>query len=545
MAETFRPWRFAGALACLYGLLVFSDLPENWSALRFVRWPVELPILALALILAPTRRRSGVIRAVAAILCVLVVLKLANLTAYALYARTFNILVDPGLIGTALETVAMGQGMLAAAGIAVAAVAVMAGAFLAARRIAAGIADIPAAMKQRTAFVLGGLFLAAAPLGKVTVAWAWWPFASIESAAFLWNSATAVVEGLESDRAFAAAANSAAFDAAPDTAVLAGLRGHDVLIVFAEAYGRVALEDPAHGASLVPTLRDIEHDLAGAGLSARSAWLTSPTFGGQSWLAHGTFMSGLWLDNQRRYDSLFARDRGTLIRDFARGGWRTIAVMPAITASWIEAPWFGYDAIYDFAALDYAGPPFDYMTMPDQFALEALARKELARKELAGSGRQRIFAEIALVSSHMPWTPLPKQVAWNDLADGRMFDTARTPPRAVEWWNRDQLKRDYTDAIDYVLRTLSSFAVTYGRQDMVLIIVGDHQPMNIVGDLGGGRDVPVHIITSNPAILAAIDFWGWTAGMVPDAVSPVWGMDTMRGRLHSAFTPATQDKTAP
>ena len=37
--------------------------------------------------------------------------------------------------------------------------------------------------------------------------------------------------------------------------------------------------------------------LRAAGFSARSAFLTSPTFGGISWLAHSTFQSGLWISN--------------------------------------------------------------------------------------------------------------------------------------------------------------------------------------------------------------------------------------------------------
>jgi hypothetical protein len=33
-----------------------------------------------------------------------------------------------------------------------------------------------------------------------------------------------------------------------------------------------------------------------AGFSAKSTFLTSPTFGGISWLAHSTLQSGMWID---------------------------------------------------------------------------------------------------------------------------------------------------------------------------------------------------------------------------------------------------------
>src|SRR5690606_1805535 len=104
---------------------------------------------------------------------------------------------------------------------------------------------------------------------------------------------------------------------------------------------------------------------------ARSAWLTSPTFGGQSWLAHSTFTTGLWVDNQRRYESLFVSRRETLMHDFRRAGWRTVGVMPQITHVWPEGAFFGFDKIYTAPDLGYAGRHFNYVTMPDQYTLAA------------------------------------------------------------------------------------------------------------------------------------------------------------------------------
>ena len=55
----------------------------------------------------------------------------------------------------------------------------------------------------------------------------------------------------------------------------------------------------------------------------RSAWLTSPIFGGQSWLAHATLLSGLAIDNQGRYRALLASPRRTLLHLAQGAGWRT------------------------------------------------------------------------------------------------------------------------------------------------------------------------------------------------------------------------------
>ena len=101
----------------------------------------------------------------------------------------------------------------------------------------------------------------------------------------------------------------------------------------------------------------------------RSGFLTAPMVGGQSWLAHASLLSGLWIDNQGRYRALLASPRRTLLHLAQAAGWRTAAVMPAITLAWPEAGYFGYDRVLAAADLGYRGLPFNWVTMPDQFTL--------------------------------------------------------------------------------------------------------------------------------------------------------------------------------
>ena len=79
---------------------------------------------------------------------------------------------------------------------------------------------------------------------------------------------------------------------------------------------------PSPGVDAV--LDDGSRRLRRAGWQARSAFLTSPTFGAASWLAHSTLQSGLWVDSQRRYEQLLGSDRLTLTSAFADAGWRTV-----------------------------------------------------------------------------------------------------------------------------------------------------------------------------------------------------------------------------
>src|SRR5699024_4656782 len=161
------------------------------------------------------------------------------------------------------------------------------------------------------------------------------------------------------------------FDEVPGTQLLTELRGRDVLLVFVESYGRVAVEDPTISPQVNEVLAAGSKRLRGAGYHSRSAFLTSPTFGAASWLAHATLQSGLWVDGQQRYNQLLTNDRLTLTRAFERAGWRTAFVLPANTQDWpVGSSFYGFDTLYDARDLDYHGREFGWSTMPDQYTLQ-------------------------------------------------------------------------------------------------------------------------------------------------------------------------------
>jgi hypothetical protein len=330
---------------------------------------------------------------------------------------------------------------------------------------------------------------------------------------------------------FRAEAAADPWASAPPATILPGLAGVDVIVVFVESYGRSALENPRYAPTVTAALADGEATLAGAGLAARSGWLTAPMVGGQSWLAHTSVLSGLWIDGEGRYRALLASPRLSLNALARRAGWRTAAVMPAITRAWPEAAWFGYDEVLAAGDLGYRGKPFNWVTMPDQFTLEALRRALLPE-----GPRPAAFVETALISSHAPWTPIPPVVPWEALGDGRIFDpyaTAGDPPEVV-WRDRDRVGEQYRQSLDYVLRVVPAFAARLASRPTLLVVLGDHQPAAFVSEDNENRDVPLHLI-GPPDLLARLDGWGFTPGLVPAADAPVWRMDAFRDRFLEAF----------
>ncbi|WP_192841583.1 sulfatase-like hydrolase/transferase [Fulvimarina pelagi] len=303
--------------------------------------------------------------------------------------------------------------------------------------------------------------------------------------------------------------------------LFAALEGRDVYVLFVESYGRTVLANPAFRTLIEPRLQSIQTALASNGYRARSGWLTSPTVGGQSWLAHGALLSGLPTTDQNRYDLMIASERKSLNALFREHGWRTIAVMPAITMDWPEGGYYGYDEIYAAGDLDYEGLPFNWVTMPDQFTLTAARR-------IVEASDEPVMAEIALISSHAPWTPIAELVPWEAVGDGSIFnDQARAgEPPSVVWSEPDSVRDHFVRSIDYALETIGSFVETLG-DDAVFIVLGDHQPARMLTGDGATRDVPVHIITNDPDVLTRFDPLGFAEGMIPTPGAdpiPMWDM---------------------
>ncbi|MFN3616242.1 MAG: sulfatase, partial [Rubrimonas sp.] len=316
--------------------------------------------------------------------------------------------------------------------------------------------------------------------------------------------------------------------------LFAALQGRDLIIAYVESYGRSSFENPLYAGTHPATLAGIEARLTEAGLATRSGWLTAPMVGGQSWLAHASVASGLWISDQGRYRAMLASPRRTLHHFAQEAGLRTVAIKPAHVFDWPEGDYFGYDAIYNAADLGYGGRPFNWATMPDQFTLKAFDRLERLRPD-----RPPLVAQIALVSSHAPFLPVPPVLDWDDIGDGSVFNAWADdgdPPEVV-WRDPDRVREKFRLAIDYSLRAVGSYAERLADGSALLVVLGDHEPAPFISGVSG-FDVPVHVI--GPADLvdrfAALD---WRPGLIPDPATPALRMDAMRDALLRALSGAS------
>jgi hypothetical protein len=177
------------------------------------------------------------------------------------------------------------------------------------------------------------------------------------------------------------------------------------------------------------------------------------------------------------------------------------------------------------------GPECVEEPVPDQYTLS-----ELRRRELAPIDRRPVMAEIDLVSSHHPWTPLPTMLPWDQVGDGSAYDAMSQQPGSAEVFGDPELvKQKYGESVEYTWQALTSFLTTYDDPDLVVIALGDHQPHGYVSGEHVGHDVPVSVIAQDPAVMERIAGWGWQDGLRPHPDAPVWRMDTFRDRFLEAF----------
>ncbi len=524
------------SILIVWAALVAPDRPEYFKSTAFLRVPLEgLVLISLALVLPLTARRILAVLAGLA-LTLVVVLKVVNYQIFSFFDRPFEPLGDLGLAGNALETLRLQDGKTQAQLIEIGAVAAVVAALVLLPLAMLRVARVAADHRRWTLRAVAGLaavWAVCAVFGAQLVSHT--PIASAISASLLFDEARVVQAEVKDEGVFAAEIKHDKFRDTPTDSLLRALRGKDVLLVFAESYGRVAIEESSFAPEVDEALAEGNRRLASAGFHSRSGFLISPTFGGLSWLAHSTLNSGLWVDNLRRYGQLIPEQRFTLASAFNRAGWRTVDDVPSNDRPWPEGKaFYHWDKTYDRDQVGYRGPTFSYAAMPDQYIYSALQRLELGKPH-----RRPLFAEVDTVSSHEPWNRIPREVAWNQVGNGSIYNRI---PLAFEgggffsfWDNASNVRKGYGKSIVYTLNSLTSFIQHYGKKNLVLIVLGDHQPKSPVTGEQAGHQVPISIIAHDPKVLKRIESWGWGPGLRPRPDAPAWPMSGFRNRFLIAF----------
>lgn len=325
---------------------------------------------------------------------------------------------------------------------------------------------------------------------------------------------------------------------------LAALGDADVLVLFWESYGVTAFDDPAFGPALRRARTRLAETLAAGGRGVVSARLRSPTFGGASWLAHAALLTGVDTRDPHDHDLLLTTDRPHLVRHAARHGYRTVGWMPGLQKPWPEGSFYGFERLADLHGTGYAGPSFGYWQVPDQAALALLHAQELSPAQEAGT-RQPRFVVFPTLSTHMPFVPLaPYRDDWPRLLTLHAYDGTEVEAALAEPASWTRPRDAYLAAMRYAHDSLTGYLDGIAPRQLLLIVIGDHQPPAAVTGPDASWDVPVHVITQDPALRARFEAAGFVPGLTPPAVT--WGaMHEFTALLLAAFDGRVPRPTAP
>ena len=521
------------SLAAFTALFVLLSIPNrlDWITLEaFIYFPIELLVICLLLL---TKGPAGrVVRiALTIILCLALLMRAADLISYEILGRPFNLIFDFHLLADGENVVSGVMGNLASFGIGLFIIA-STGLFFWIARILIYRVQLLVNLNHRVSAYSLILLLLIWNLLDFT---GWSRTGSFTFDQFVWHGRD-TLNNVRDIKDFSRFLEKDTRPLPSQKALFNQLEGKDVFVVFAESYGRVLVEEEPFAENVTRTLKEAQGQLESEGFEIRSAFLESPVVGGLSWLAHASLLAGVWVDSETRFETLVMSERVTLNGLFNQAGWRTIAAMPGITKAWPEAKFFSYDKIYNAHNFGYKGKPFNWVTMPDQYVLSALQHKERER-----FNRAPIMVEVALVSSHAPWTPVASLVPWSEIGDGAIFNAqAQSGPTPEEvWQDLSSIRHHYRQTIEYMLTSMVSFVTEFGDDDVVVLLLGDHPPAPMISGDPDTDQVIAHLIASDPTVIEAVSRWEWQKGMLPNGDAPVWRMDDLRDRFIKDFSQET------
>jgi len=532
--------KLAAALYVLNFVLTFHNVwPTPWITTRN-ELSVEIAALLVGLFaLVKLRGRvSDRARSVLAIvLTVMCIGRYAEVTAPALYGRRINLYWDaqhlPGVAAMLIEAAPVWLVALLALAVVMLLVAVY-------TLLGWALRQVGNTLHYRgpgyTLAGVGGLMVLTYALEYSPLPVRVWQWFSLPVSTTYWRQAAFMVDAA-SDAGSLASLPAPVSLAEPQ---LERVAGSDALVLFVESYGATAYDNPAVAARVAPAREAFANAVRESGRHAASAFVESPTFGGGSWLAHMSFMTGLDVRDQGAYNLLLTQRRDTLPMRFAANDYRIVALMPGLKSAWPEGAFYDLETVYGERALAYPGPDFGWWRIPDQFSLAKFAALELDRPE-----RRPVFLFFPTINTHMPFKPTPPyQADWPRLLTDSPFDdaaAARALTRLPEWTD---LQPAYADALVYTFEYLSGFVRERAGDDFVLVLLGDHQPPASVSGQDARWDVPVHVIAGREDIAAALIDAGFTAGMTPGD-SSLGRMHMLTALLLEAFSnPATATRTS-
>jgi hypothetical protein len=311
-------------------------------------------------------------------------------------------------------------------------------------------------------------------------------------------------------------------------------RPPSIYVFVVESYGRALFTDDFAG--FPGFIGEAESKLRAAGYSLRSRYITAPVFGGSSWMANATLLCGVRVQDQQRFEALYRSEVACLPRLLNEAGYHTILAAP--NNKYYDERFMGvmpFQQLYYRDNLGYKGPRMSWSFMPDQYTVHFVHEKELARR-----GDRPLLAYYMLTSSHHPWSKLPPYIEdWSTLGDGSVYAGVKVQQFRNSFVGGKQVHLGYEKSVEYSLQVVFEYLLMHATdENTVVIVLGDHQPRAPVADMHEDNwDVPVHVLSRNPALVESFAPLGYTPGITPSPDAPDVPMEGFLLHLLKALAP--------
>jgi hypothetical protein len=264
----------------------------------------------------------------------------------------------------------------------------------------------------------------------------------------------------------------------------------------------------------------VQARLERAGFHACSAYSAAPVHGGTSWLSIATVQTGILIDRPLPYSALELNGARvpSLAGFFNAQGYQSYALQPGNRArsGLRRLDPFNHHVPVDATAIGYQGPHFGWGHIPDQYSLGVLRERYLAH---ASEPRYLFYMGV---STHFPWgEDVPPYVRdWHALDAGTIERTdvdASWPALPGKDEIATELRRSYFQSVEYEWRLFTELLEAEPSRDIVVMILGDHQPRlesNPPGEVT--MNTPLHVLSRDPAFVASFADVGCQPGMFAD-----------------------------
>ena len=157
-------------------------------------------------------------------------------------------------------------------------------------------------------------------------------------------------------------------------------RKPDIYLIFVESYGSVLYKRPDYRREYTSLLAKLQQQLDSAGWHTTSTLSESPTWGAGSWMAYGSVLLGIRIDNHPQFLSLFNKyqvaDYPNLGRTLPGQGYY-FAWVSSIEDQLDERAWskyrrfYGVDEVLRYRDFHYQGANYGWgPSPPDQYRAE-------------------------------------------------------------------------------------------------------------------------------------------------------------------------------